>query len=65
MLLSLEHVMEGFNPTNLKMVIIQALLNNGDMQNFDVFSRRYLSFGVEGVNVLQGCHTSITIQIQA
>jgi hypothetical protein len=57
--------MEGFNPTNLKMVIIQALLNNGDMQNFDVFSRRYLSFGVEGVNVLQGCHTSITIQIQA
>jgi len=63
MLLSLEHVMEGFNPTNLKMVIIQTFLNNGDMQNFDVFSRRYLSFGVEGVIVLQGCHTSITIQI--
>jgi hypothetical protein len=43
-LLSLEHVMEGSNPTNLKMVIVQAILNNGDMQNFDVFSRRYVVF---------------------
>jgi hypothetical protein len=30
------------------------------MQNFDVFSRRYLSFGVEGITILQGYHTSIT-----
>jgi hypothetical protein len=56
--------MEGSHPTNFKMVIVQAFLNNGGMQNFDVFSKRYLSFGVEGVIVWQGCHTSITIQIQ-
>ncbi len=60
MLLSLECVMEGSNSTNLKMVIVQAFLNNDGMQNFDVFSKRYLSFGVEGITILQGCHTSIT-----
>ncbi len=60
MLLSLECVMEGYNSTNLKMVIVQAFLNNAGMQNFDVFSKRYLSFGVEGITILQGCHTSIT-----
>jgi hypothetical protein len=57
--------MEDSNPTNLKMVIVQAFLNNGGTNFFDVFSRRYLFFGVEGVTILQGCHTSITIQIQA
>ncbi len=59
-MLSLECVMEGSNSTNLKMVIVQAFLNNDGMQNFDVFSKRYLSFGVEGITILQGCHTSIT-----
>jgi hypothetical protein len=50
MLLCLECVIDGSNATNLKIVIIQVIFNNGVMQHFDVLFRKLLSFGINEVN---------------
>jgi hypothetical protein len=49
-LLCLECVIDGSNATNLKIVIIQVIFNNGVKQHFDVISKKLLSFGVNGID---------------
>jgi hypothetical protein len=49
-MLCLEYVIDGYNATNLKIVIIQVIFNNGVKQHFDVFFGKLLSFGVNGVD---------------
>lgn len=64
--MSLEGVMDGFNATDLKMVILYKLFSTtSGMQNDDVFSRKFLSFGGDGVSVFQNYFTCVIIQIQA
>ncbi len=64
MLLSLEHVMGGFNPTNFIMVIMQATIVNGGNLDPIVIFKKLMSFGVDGVSVFQGYHMGVTIYIQ-
>jgi hypothetical protein len=63
MLLSLEHVVDGSYVTNLTMVIMEAILVNGGILNFNVIFKKLMSFHANGVNVFQGCCMGVTIQI--
>jgi len=38
---------------------------NGGILNFDVIPKKYMFYGVNGVNVVQGCHIGVTIKIQS
>jgi hypothetical protein len=64
MLLSLEHVVGGFNLTNFIMVIMQATIVNGGNLDPIVIFKKLMSFCVDGVSVIQGCHMGVTIYIQ-
>jgi hypothetical protein len=62
MLLSLEHVVNGFNASNLTMIVTQTIIINGSISNPNIISKKLMSFGANGVNVFQGYHTIVTIQ---
>jgi hypothetical protein len=64
MLLSLEHVVGGFNPTNFIMVIMKTTNINGSNLDPIVIFKKLMSFGADGVNVFQGCDMGVTIYIQ-
>jgi len=50
MLLCLECVIDGSNATNLKIVIIQVIFNNGVKQHSNALFKKLLSFDVNGVD---------------
>jgi hypothetical protein len=54
MLLSLEHVVDGSNVTNLTTIITQEILVNGSISNPNFISKKLMSFGPDGVSVFQG-----------
>jgi hypothetical protein len=63
MLLSLEHVVDGSYVTNLTMVIMETILVNGGILNFNVMSKKLMFFHANGVSVFQGCCMGVIIQI--
>jgi hypothetical protein len=50
-LLSLKHVVDGFNVANLTTIITQAIIVNGGISNLDFISKKLMSFGANGVIV--------------
>lgn len=46
----------------LTVVIMEAILVNGGILNFNVISKKLMSFHANGVSVFQGC-MGVTIQI--
>ncbi len=56
MLFCLQCVIDGSNATNLNIVIIQVIFNNGVKQHFDVIFRKLLSFGVNGIDFFRFSH---------
>jgi len=52
-LISLDHVLEGFRSDNLTKVMIEALTIAGDMPRNHV-ATKLIGFGANGVNVFQG-----------
>ncbi len=51
-IISLECITNGGNANNLTNIIIDALINDGDLFKFDIIVK-LLSFGIEGMNVFQ------------
>ncbi len=55
--------MDGFNVANLTMMIMQAIFINGNnILNFSVILKALMFFGVNGVNVFEGFHMSVTVK---
>jgi len=52
-LISLDHVLEGFRSDNLTKVMIEALTIERDMPRNHV-ATKLIGFGANGVNVFQG-----------
>ncbi len=63
-MLSLEHVVDGSNVANLTMMIMQAIfINKNNILNLSVIIKALIFFGVNGVNVFEGFHMSVMVQI--
>jgi hypothetical protein len=60
MLLSLKHLMDGFNVTSLIIMIMQAIFV---FQTLISFSQNYCLFSFNGVNAFQGCYIGVVIQL--
>jgi hypothetical protein len=63
-LISFNHVLEGFGSNNLTKVIMEALTTKGGMLKDQVVSK-LMSFGANNINVFQSTKSSVTKQIQA
>jgi hypothetical protein len=55
MLLSLQPVVDDSNATNFTIVITQTILINKGMSSLDFIFKKVMSFGGDGVNILEGC----------
>jgi hypothetical protein len=64
-LLSLKHVVDGFNVTNFIIVIMQSTIcGNGGIFYTNVnFLKINMSFGVDGVCLFQGYHISVLFSL--
>jgi hypothetical protein len=55
---------DGSNVANLTMMIMQAIfINKNNILNLSVILKALIFFGVNGVNVFEGFHMSVMVQI--
>jgi hypothetical protein len=55
--------MDGFYVIDLTMGIMEAILVNGCILNFNVISKKLMSFHASEVSEFQGCCMGVIIQI--